>query len=156
MVFYFICCFIEQNLAFGPIQCRISESLTLLPLLFPEAIIGVTLGCLLFNISTGIIYDIIFGTLCTFIGCLLTYFVGVFIKKDWLKIIFGGIPPVLINAIIIPFVLIYGYQINNGYVFLFLTIFIGETISVYFIGTLIFFPIKKNLIKFNIIKTKEE
>ena len=36
-------------LSFGPVQIRIAEA-TLLPVLFPEAIAGVTLGCFLTNL----------------------------------------------------------------------------------------------------------
>jgi uncharacterized membrane protein len=152
---YFACCYFSLQFAYGPIQCRIAESLTLLPLLFPEAIIGVTIGCLIFNVTTGVIYDIVFGTLCTLSACLLTYLIGKFIKKDSLKIIIGGIPPVIINAIFIPLILIYGYKLEEGYLFLFGTLFLGQFISVYILGTVIYFPIKKILLKHNITKRKD-
>ncbi len=153
---YFILCFVEQTFANGAIQCRLSEALTLLPLFFPEAIIGVTLGCLIFNISTGIIWDITIGTLCTFVSCIITYLVGRFIKKDIIKIILGGLSPVLINALIIPLVLMYGYKLTNGYIFLAISIFIGQFIAIYIIGGLMYFPLKKVLARFKVINSKED
>ena len=51
---YFILCFFQQDFASGAIQCRLSEGLTLLPLFFPEAILGVTIGCLIWNIMHGV------------------------------------------------------------------------------------------------------
>lgn len=42
-------------LSFGPIQIRIAEAMTLLPILFPEAIAGVTLGCFLTNLIGAIL-----------------------------------------------------------------------------------------------------
>ena len=32
-------------LSYGPVQIRFAEALTILPLIFPEAVIGVTIGC---------------------------------------------------------------------------------------------------------------
>lgn len=151
---YFVCCIIEQGFAMGPIQCRISEAFTLLPLFFPQAIIGVTLGCFIFNLTTGIVYDYVFGTLCTLSACIITYLIGKLIKNEKLKIILGGIPPVLINAIFIPLILIYGYKVEDGYPFLFFTILGGQIISVYIIGSLLYFPLKKVFIKFNLIEKK--
>ena len=59
--------------SFGPIQCRLSEMLVILPAFIPAAIPGVTIGCLLTNILGGCaVADIIFGTLATFIGAVLT------------------------------------------------------------------------------------
>ena len=37
------------SITFGPVQCRVSEALTLLPVLSPTAIWGVTLGCAITN-----------------------------------------------------------------------------------------------------------
>ena len=36
-------------ITYGPVQFRVAEALTLLPFFMPEAIWGVTLGCLLTN-----------------------------------------------------------------------------------------------------------
>ena len=89
------------NLASGAIQVRISEALTILPVFTPAAIPGVAIGCLLSNIITGCaLPDIIFGTLATLIGAIGTYL----LRKT--KFIFT-LPPVVSNAVIIPFVLRY-------------------------------------------------
>lgn len=149
---YFVFCFIEQGFASGAIQCRLSEALCLLPLFFPEAILGITIGCLIFNITTGIAYDMIFGTLATLLGGIITYFIGRVIKNTPLRIILGGLSPVLLNAIIIPFVIIYGYESPDAYWYLFLTVSIGEALAVYVAGTIIYFPMQKLLQKFKIIE----
>ena len=48
--------------SFGSIQVRISEALTLLPVLFPAAIPGVSVGCMLAGILTGAPwFDWLFG-----------------------------------------------------------------------------------------------
>lgn len=83
---YFILCFFEQSFASGAVQCRLSEGFTLLPLFFPEAILGITVGCLIFNCTTGIVWDMVFGTLCTLVAGICTYFIGRFVRKDALRI----------------------------------------------------------------------
>jgi len=40
------------NLAFGPLQFRVSESLTLLPLIWGETVFGLTVGTLLSNLGS--------------------------------------------------------------------------------------------------------
>ena len=56
-------------ISYGPIQLRLSEALTLLPILLPEAVPALAIGCLLANILGGAtIFDIIFGTLATLLA----------------------------------------------------------------------------------------
>lgn len=57
------------GLAYGPVQFRFSEALTILPVFTPAAIPGLTVGCLLSNIFSGYgIYDMVFGTLATLLA----------------------------------------------------------------------------------------
>ena len=62
------------NVAYGGIQFRFSEALTILAAFSPAAIPGLTIGCFLGNITSpyGIV-DIICGTLATFIAAILSY-----------------------------------------------------------------------------------
>lgn len=152
---YFAFAFVEQGFASGAIQCRLSEALCLLPLFFPEAIIGVTVGCLLFNITTGIVWDMIFGTLTTLISAIITYYIGRFVKNDWARILLGGIPPVLLNALVIPLILIFGYELTDQYWYLALTVGVGQFIAVYIAGTILYFPLKIALEKAKIITPKQ-
>ncbi len=89
-----------MNLAYGPVQFRFSEALTILPLFTPAAIPGLTIGCLLSNIFSGYgAADMIFGTLATFLAAVATRMLrNVRIKNiPWL----APMPPVLFNAAII-------------------------------------------------------
>ncbi len=96
------------DLASGAIQVRFSECLTIMPFFTNAAVPGVTIGCLLANIITGSpAPDVIFGTMATLIGALGTYALR---KNRYLC----SIPPVISNAIIIPFVLRYAYGIADG------------------------------------------
>ena len=66
--------------AFGNIQVRISEALTLLPLIFQPSIWGITLGCFLTNLIGAMIgvnptgyLDAVLGTSATLIAALITW-----------------------------------------------------------------------------------
>ena len=67
------------SITFGPVQCRVSEALTLLPVISPAAIWGVTLGCAVTNgvgAATGTnflgLVDLPVGTAATLLAALLT------------------------------------------------------------------------------------
>ena len=60
-------------ISYGEVQVRISEALTVLPVLMPEAVPALAVGCLLANILGGCpIYDVIFGTMATLLAALCT------------------------------------------------------------------------------------
>ena len=65
-------------LSYGPIQVRLAEALTMLPLVWKPAIPALTLGCFITNLVgtamavTGPI-DIVVGTLATFLAALCTW-----------------------------------------------------------------------------------
>lgn len=121
------------NLASGAIQFRISEALTILPYFTPAAIPGLFIGCVLANMITGAaIWDVIFGSLATLIGAVGTYLLGRKVSK-WLS----PVPPILANALIIPFVLAYAYGAEESIPFLMLTVGAGEVISCGVLGLIL-------------------
>lgn len=111
------------GLANGAIQLRLSEVLTILPLLTPAAVPGLAVGCFLANLTTGcLLWDIIGGTAATLLGALGTRYLS---KSKWT----GPLWPVLANMLIVPFVLQYAYQLPGGYFYFVLTVGIGEVLS---------------------------
>lgn len=61
-------------ISYGQVQIRLAEALTLLPMLFPEAIFGLFIGCLLANLlGPWGAADIIFGSLITLVAAFVTY-----------------------------------------------------------------------------------
>ena len=125
-------------ISFSEIQVRISEALTILPLFTPAAVPGLFAGCLLGNILGGaILPDIIFGSLATLIGAIGTYH----LRKQ--KPIFGTLPPIVSNTIIVPFVLRYAYGIKLPVPFMMLTVGIGEVLSCGVLGMLVYTVMKK-------------
>ena len=127
------------NLASDAIQCRFSEALTILPFFTPAAIPGVTIGCLLSNVIMGSpLPDVIFGSLATLIGCLGTYA----LRKH--KIL-CSLPPVISNALIIPFVLKYAYGAPDLIPYMMLTVGAGEVITCVIFGEILLnalFPVR--------------
>ena len=125
----------------GVIQVRVSEMLCILPIFTPAAIPGLYLGCLISNLLTGAVWlDILAGPIATLIGALGTYL----LKK---YPIVATLPPVAANALIVPFVLAYGYGIEETIPFMMLTVGIGEVISVCVLGTGLYFSLKKHASK---------
>ena len=129
-------------LAYGTVQIRFAEALTLLPVLMPQAVLGVTIGCAITNavgFATGAnilgAFDIIFGTAATFIAALCTLWLRrVRIKK---LPIAAALPPIFINAIVIGFELT--FFIAGGFNLVvfggqFASVFIGQTISCLLLG----------------------
>ena len=126
-------------ISYGPIQFRVSEALTVLPFLMPGSVWGIFVGCVLANLYTGSILDIIFGSLATLLAGLFTAWFGK--KGDTVKNrILGCLMPVLFNAVIVGAVLTWGYQIQEfesplaSYGFNALTVGIGEAAVLYLIG----------------------
>lgn len=86
---------ILHPISFGAIQVRVSETLTILPFFFPEAIWGLGIGCVLANIASPFGWiDIVFGSFCTLLAAILTWQLRKTGNPYW-----GMLPPVIINAL---------------------------------------------------------
>ncbi len=135
--------YVAITVAIGPlgnaaIQCRISEAMCILPIFTPAAIPGLAIGCLISNVATGCLWqDVLFGTLATLIGA-----VGArLLRRVWWLV---PLPTVAANTLIVPFVLAYAYHVPDGIGILMLTVGIGEVISAYVLGILLYFALRKN------------
>ena len=97
---YIMLTYLTYSFAYGEIQVRVSEALTVLPYIFPEAVWGVTLGCFIANIGSpfGPI-DMVFGTVFTFIAAFITYWIGRHKKPPYL----AALPPIIVNAFGVSF-----------------------------------------------------
>jgi uncharacterized membrane protein len=145
--------FILAPISYGPIQYRVSEALTILPFFIPCSIWGLWLGCILANLYTGSVLDILFGGLATFMAGIGTAYFGK--KGNTVKNrLLGCLMPVLFNAVIIGAVLTWGYQIQEferplkSYAFNALTVGLGEAGVLYLIG----YPLLKHLPKFKFFR----
>ncbi len=126
---YVVLTLVFAPISFGPIQLRIAEALCILPMFTPAAIPGLFIGCLLANlIGGGVILDVIFGSLATLIGAALGYLLR---KNRWLV----PVPAVIANALIVPFVLKYGYGVvDTAIPVLMIQILGGEILGCYVLG----------------------
>ena len=124
--------------SFGEVQVRISEALTILPVFTPAAIPGLFVGCLISNFLGGaILMDVIFGSIATLIGAVFTWKLRN--SSKWL----APLPPIVANAIIVPFTLYYGYGVNLPIPFMMLTVGIGEVISCGVLGMILYGALNK-------------
>ncbi len=77
-----------------------------MPLFFPESIPALFVGCVISNLSSPyFFYDILIGSTATLLAAFLTYFMGRIFKKTPYKLLFGGLFPILINALCLPLLL---------------------------------------------------
>ena len=126
-------------ISYGPLQFRVSEALTALPFLMPGSVLGITLGCVLANLYTGSVLDIVFGSLATLLAGVTTAWFGK--KGNTVKNrLLGCFMPVIFNAVIVGAVLTWGYEIQEfpsplkSYGFNALTVGVGEAGVLYLIG----------------------
>ena len=91
-------------ISYGPIQLRLSEAMTLLPIVLPQAIPGLFVGCLIANLYTGMLTDIIFGSLATLLAAIGTYL----LRK---KPILAAACPVISNGVIVGMVLALSFNL---------------------------------------------
>lgn len=78
---------------YAGIQLRIAEAMTVLPFFFPAATPGLFVGCVVVNLFSPFVLDVIFGSLATLLACVWTQR----LNNRWL----APMPPVVCNAVII-------------------------------------------------------
>lgn len=134
---YAVVTIILKPISFGYLQVRVAEALTLLPILFPEAIPGLFIGCLVSNIYGGLgPIDIFLGSLTTLAAAWLSYAW----RQSWL----AYLPPIVLNGIIVGAYLSYLLHVN---ILLAVgSVALGEAIAVLALGV----PLLKRLQKINL------
>ena len=124
--------------AYGPLQIRPAEALTVLPAFFPESIPGLFVGCMIANLGSSAagVWDVVFGSLITLIAALLSW------KLRHPLLV--GLPPVLLNAFGIPLILVLAAGTPwSAYFTVVLQIAVTQTLWVYGLGLPLYFYLKK-------------
>lgn len=122
----------------GAVQLRFSEALCVLAIFTPAAVPGVALGCFMANLLTGCaLWDIVFGSLASLIGM-----IGCRALKKHPYV--ALVPYALANMVIIPFVVKLVYSAPEALPLIFLTVGIGEIISVFGFGIPLYLALKKH------------
>lgn len=122
------------------IQMRLSEALCVLSFFTPAAIPGLSLGCLLFNLtySATLPLDFLVGTLATYLACQGMYLLG--------KVTIRGLPllglllPALFNAILVGWELT--VYIGGGFFLNALYVAIGEAVVLLIPGTALYYLLR--------------
>lgn len=124
-------------ISYGQFQIRIAEALTVLPFIYPGAIAGLFVGCLLANIFGPFgIQDIIFGSFLTLNAAWLTHFL-----RQTGRPILAPLPPVVLNALGVSAYL--HFIFGEPYWLFVLSIGAGEVIACYGLG----YPLLKFLLR---------
>jgi uncharacterized membrane protein len=118
-------------LNFGQVQFRLSEALTVLPYFTPAAVPGLFVGCLVSNIvgtAAGVGFglpDIVIGSLATLAAAVCSRLLR---RWKWLV----PLPPVLINAVAVGFIL--NYAANLPFLISALLVGAGQAAVCYGLG----------------------
>jgi len=108
-----------ELLAYGPVQFRVAEALTVFACVDPAAIVGLTLGTALGNVASPMaIVDVPFGALLTLVAVAVMYRVG--LRPAALA------APVVVNALGVPVMLAVVLDVPYWYGVLFVAL--GETV----------------------------
>lgn len=114
-------------ISFGEIQFRVSEALTLLPILTPAAVPGLFVGCLISNLlASGAGWmDVVFGSLATLLAAVMTRLLR---RYSWL----AALMPVVFNGVIIGAVLSRAFSLP--FLATACTVALGEAAVCYMLG----------------------
>jgi len=122
---------IAAPISFGLVQCRISESLTVLPFLLPAAVPGLFAGCLLANLLMGApLLDVIAGSIATLLAAAATAWIGKRKLSPWL----APLPAVIANGLIVGYVVMALYAPEAPYGLSALYVALGEGVACYLLG----------------------
>ena len=133
-------------IAFGSVQFRISEVLTILPFFMPEAIVGLFVGCIISNLLSPniVVLDVVFGSLATLLAAYLTYRM----PKKWL----APLPPVIVNAVVIGAVITVSMSAGSSFAVVFLmnslSVGFGQLVVCYGVGLPLMLVMDKMKMKF--------
>lgn len=148
---YTVVTYLCLPLAYGSVQFRLSEALSVLCCFTPVAIPGMVVGCIVANIASTLgfpVIDIVFGSLATLLACVVTWRMSRSLeKKPWLAWLVP-LPTILSNAIIIGAMIAYFFTEGEAFLPAFfsnaLSVGFGEAAVMYVLGMPLFFWLKKN------------
>lgn len=124
-----------QAISFGPIQIRVSEAMTLLPLITPAAVPGLAIGCFIANLICSAWQDWVFGTLATLLAAILT-------RRLRKNVYLAALMPVIANGLIVG-VMLY-VMFGGSWLLNILTVAGGEAVACYALGLPLIRALEKN------------
>ena len=135
---YMLLTIIFQPISFGPVQFRIAEALTLLPVITVDAVPGLFVGCLLSNLlGGGIWYDVVLGSVATLLAAICA-------RRVRNRPLLAAAMPVIFNGLIVGPVVYLAYvrapgeAINWAIMYSSIgTVALGEAAVCYLLGLLL-------------------
>ncbi len=93
---------LTSSFAYGPVQFRIAEALSVLCCFTPAAIAGMVIGCMAANLASFVsAWDFLIGSFATLLACLITWKLSRSLeRKRWLVCLIP-LPTILCNAVIV-------------------------------------------------------
>ncbi len=124
-------------MSFGLVQVRVSEALALLPILLPEAVPALFIGCLIANFLGGAtVLDIVFGSLATLLAALMT-------RTLRARLLPATLMPVLFNGVIVGAVVHFAYSPSVPVLLCMLSVAAGEAVSCCALGPVLLRALKR-------------
>ncbi len=151
---YAVLTLVVAPIAYGQLQFRVSEMLTVLPAFSSLAVPGLTIGCCIANLvgavtgmnPTGYI-DAIVGSVATLIAAAISMQIGKSHNK-WVRYLLVPLPPVLANAVIVGLELTILFSEGGAfwatYAAMALSVGIGELVVCYVLGIILMRVLEKN------------
>ena len=141
---YMVLTLIFQPISFRAVQFRIAEVMTLMPILTPDAIPGLFVGCLLANwLGGGIWFDVVLGAIATLLAAICT-------RKCREKPPLAALFPAIFNGLIVGPVVYFAYVRAPGdpvsvptLLFNMGTVALGELAVCYALGLPMIYGLKK-------------
>ena len=139
------------GLSSGVVQVRLSEALCVLVLFTPAAVPGLWIGCMIANLTTGVIWDVVFGSLATLLGAAGGRLLARLSeradragkgRRAALCRCLIPLPTVAANTLIVPFVLKYAYGYGDAVWLMMAAVGLGEIISAYVCGLLLMWALR--------------
>ena len=133
--------FLFPNSANMAVQFRLSEALCVLAFFTPAAIPGLSLGCLLFNLTSGaaLPLDFLIGTAATVLSTWCMWLTRKFTLKGYP--LFGLLLPALFNAVLVGWEL--SVYIGGGFFLNAFLVGLGEAAVLLVPGSVLYFALRK-------------
>ena len=136
---YAVVTVLTASFAYGPIQFRLAEALCLLPVLLPQTVWGVTVGCVLANLFSPVsALDVVIGSLATLLAALWV----IKVRRVWL----APLPMTICNAVLVGGMLAWVYTPDNlvsGFFLMAGEVGLGELAVGYVLGVPLILALKR-------------
>ncbi len=129
-------------------QIRISDALCIFSAFTPAGIVGVTLGCILYNLLSGALFwDVLIGSFASLIGCVGIFALSRFgfIKNKKAGAFLLPLPYIFSNTLLIPLVFVL-VGIGDAYLIYAVLVFVGEFIACELLGMVLYSIVQKTVI----------